>query len=326
MALRGALRRHLRPRAVVGREDLVVVLPGRRHLAGGTTKFPSTRRRSSSLPSRRSRSAAYALTSAVTKTVFAPTPRAAVTVSATTSPRRTSSAPPIRRREASRSTSDSCEERAPVSRGAVACGADSVVEDEQRQHRLGRLDGCGERRVVVEAEVAGEEDECDLHDARPRAGLGGHLISAATPCIPVSRGTTSSRLSCAQYGDVGLELGSVVDQVAPAAGSAKRFLSRRIGRRQADRRLGRVAALAMERCGDAAGDVAVIEGERPFHAGAEDGDVVAVRAGRVGDRRQVEQRRDQHTLAALGGCHDRPRPVRRRHRERRRARLEVLAG
>ena len=55
----------------------------------------------------RCRSTAYGLTSALAKTVVAPIDRAARTVSATTSPRRTSSAPPSRRSDASRSASDS---------------------------------------------------------------------------------------------------------------------------------------------------------------------------------------------------------------------------
>ena len=58
------------------------------------------------------------------------------------------------------------EKRAPAGGRAEARTADAVVEDEQRQHRLGGLDRCRERRVVVDAQVPGEEDDRDLHGAK----------------------------------------------------------------------------------------------------------------------------------------------------------------
>ena len=125
--------------------------------------------------------------------------------------------------------------------------------------------------------------------------------------------------------DVGLELRPVVDQVAAAARGAKRLLGRRVRRCQPNRRLGRVAAVVAEPAGDPAGDVAVVERERALDAGAEDRDVVAVGTRRLGDRVEVEERGDQHALAALGGGDDRARAVRRRHGQRRRADREVLA-
>ena len=58
------------------------------------------------------------------------------------------------------------EERATAGGRAEARAADAVVDDEERQHRLGGLDRCRERRVVVNAKVAGEEDDRDLHGGR----------------------------------------------------------------------------------------------------------------------------------------------------------------
>ena len=57
------------------------------------------------------------------------------------------------------------EKRTPAGRRAEARAADAVVEDEQRQHPLGGLDRSRERRVVVDAQVPGEEDDRDLHGA-----------------------------------------------------------------------------------------------------------------------------------------------------------------
>ena len=60
------------------------------------------------------------------------------------------------------------EERAPPRRRSRSACRDAVVEHEERQHRLGGLDRGRERRVVVNAEVAGEEDDRDLAQ-RPAA-------------------------------------------------------------------------------------------------------------------------------------------------------------
>ena len=124
----------------------------------------------------------------------------------------------------------------------------------------------------MDAEVAREEDDRDAHVERAQA-----RISAATPCIPARRGTTSSTLSRAQYGMSASSSGPVVDQVAAAARGAERLLGRRVRRRQPHRRLGGVAAVVTEEAGDPAGHVAVVERERALDAGAEDRDVVAVR-------------------------------------------------
>ena len=126
--------------------------------------------------------------------------------------------------------------------------------------------------------------------------------------------------------DVGLELRAVVDQVAAAARGAKRLLGRRIRRRQPHCRLGRVAAVVAEQAGDPAGHVAVVERERALDPRAEDRDVVPVRTRRLGHRGEIEERRDQDALAALGSGDDRPRAVRRGHGEDRRAHRQVLAG
>ena len=117
----------------------------------------------------------------------------------------------------------------------------------------------------------------------------------------------------------------MVDQVAAAARGAERLLGRRVRRCQPDRSLGRVAAVVAEQSGDAARDVAVVEGERALDARAEDRDVVTVRTRRPDDRIEVQKRGDQHPLAALGGRDDRARAVRRGHGERRRAHGQVLA-
>ena len=85
------------------------------------------------------------------------------------------------------------EERAPVGRGAVARLADALVEHEERQHGLGLVERGPQGRVVVEPEVAREEDDGRLH-------RGASAISAATPCMPTSCGTTSSTLSRAHHG------------------------------------------------------------------------------------------------------------------------------
>ena len=98
-----------------------------------------------------------------------------------------------------------------------------------------------------------------------------------------------------------------------------------VGTDEPHRRLGGVRALAAERLGDPPRHVGVVQREGALHPGAEDGDVVPVR-GRVGDHGvEVEERGDDDALAALRRGDDRARPVRRRHRQHRRARLEVLA-
>ena len=106
------------------------------------------------------------------------------------------------------------------------------------------------------------------------------------PCIPTSRGTTSSTLSRAQYGMSASSSGPWLIRLRPLREARKRLLGGRIRRRQPDGRLGRVAALAVEQLGDPAGDVAVVERERALDARAEDRDVVAVRTRRLGRRRR----------------------------------------
>ena len=160
------------------------------------------------------------------------------TVSATTSPRRTSSAPPSRRRDASRSASDSWRKaRRPGLTEARA--ADAVVDDEERQHRLGGLDRCRERRVVVNAKVAGEENDRDLHRGQPQSlDLGGDAVH------PVEPRHDGEHALARAVRDVGLELRPVVDQVAAAARGAERVLGGRVRRGQPDRCLGGVAPVA----------------------------------------------------------------------------------
>ena len=57
------------------------------------------------------------------------------------------------------------EEGATTCRGAVAGLADPIVVDEDRMHVLGRVERGAEHRVVVEAEVAGEEGDGGSHGA-----------------------------------------------------------------------------------------------------------------------------------------------------------------
>ena len=141
--------------------------------------------------------------------------------------------------------------------------------------------------------------------------------TAATPCIPTRRGTTSSTLSRAQYGMSASSSGPWLIRLRPLREARNASSAVAYDARQPDGRLGRVAALVAEPAGDPAGDVAVVERERALDAGAEDRDIVPVRARRLDDRVEVEQRGDQHALAPLGCGDDRARPVRRGHGQRR---------
>ena len=91
------------------------------------------------------------------KTTSAPVSTATLAVSATTSPRRTTSAAPRCRRDASRSR-----ERVEQEGGAVRRAEgreDGVVEDEERDDTFRPLGSRGQCGMVVHAQVAGEEDE-----------------------------------------------------------------------------------------------------------------------------------------------------------------------
>ena len=104
------------------------------------------------------------------------------------------------------------EERATARGGTVARAADPVVEHEQGQHGLGRLDSRRERRVVVDAQVAGEEDDRGPHvGACLGPDLGGDAVHADEARDDVEHALAGA------VRDVRLELRPVVDQVAAAA-------------------------------------------------------------------------------------------------------------
>ena len=81
----------------------------------------------------------------------------------------------------------------------------------------------------------------------------------------------------------------------------------------------------LEELDDAARDVRVVERERPLNAGAHDDDVLAGFARGIHHSRQVQERRDEHALAANCGRDDSARPIRRREDQRFACRHEVLA-
>ena len=80
----------------------------------------------------------------------------------------------------------------------------------------------------------------------------------------------------------------------------------------------------LEELDDPPGDVDVVKGECSLDTGADDQRVLTGILGGADDRRQVQKRRDEHSLAALCGRDHCARPVRRREDERRTCRLEVL--
>ena len=148
--------------------------------------------------------------------------------------------------------------------------------------------------------------------------LGGDAVHAGEPRHDVEHALPGAAR------DVRLELRPVLDQVAARARRAERVLGARVRPGEPHGRLGGVAPLEAEPVRDAPGDVGVVERERALDACAEDRDVVPVAPRDLGHRGEIEQRGDVDPLAALGRRDDRAGAVRRRHRERRRARLEVL--
>ena len=70
--------------------------------------------------------------------------------------------------------------------------------------------------------------------------------------------------------------------------------------------------------------IGVVEGESTLDSGAYDDDVLSVRARRLDDGAEVQERRDEDALATLRRGHDRTRAVRRREDERRAGGLDVL--
>ena len=69
------------------------------------------------------------------------------------------------------------EKGAAACRGAVAGLADPVVVDEERMHVLGRVERGAEHRVVVHAEIAGEEGDGGSHGAHRISTVSSTIIS-----------------------------------------------------------------------------------------------------------------------------------------------------
>ena len=113
-----------------------------RDLAGAGRR--SSRRRAGGRTLRARRALALARVGAARRRSRRRPPRRPVaprfTVSATTSPRRRRARPPTRRRDTSRSASDSCEEARRLAAAPYRVLVDPVVEDEEREHCLGRVE------------------------------------------------------------------------------------------------------------------------------------------------------------------------------------------
>ena len=112
--------------------------------------------------SRRDR--AYPLTSALRAPTSASTASTTAATSSTQSPRRTTRAPP--RLGARRRGRQRLEQEPRAVRSVVPARQDRVVEHEQRHDPLGVAGGASERRMIRDAEVAGE------HDHRHRRHVG----------------------------------------------------------------------------------------------------------------------------------------------------------
>ena len=51
-------------------------------------------------------------------------------------------------------------------RGGIPAPDDVVVEHEQREHPFGRAGGRGQRRVIIDPQVAGEQQDCSVHERK----------------------------------------------------------------------------------------------------------------------------------------------------------------
>ena len=116
-------------------------------------------------------------------------------------------------------------------------------------------------------------------------------------------------------------------EISGALGGAEARFVRAESLREADRGGSGIGGIAVERCGNTARAVRVVEGELTLDARTEHRHVGRLRrTGRLDDGAEVEERADEHNIATRGGGEQQARAVRRRQDDRACSRLENSRG